>query len=273
MGELWRDLVDLLRRRPVLWLPVLLADLLSYLLNMGRNGLLQALVFHETTHRSALGGAVVHTPMSAATAQTTTLVALLLTWTTYFLRILLYSEAFLATAALVWAYLDRAKSAGPLLGAALKQRWGGAVELALRALAVYAVAAVLFSWLSSFLLKHGYTAVLRNAWFGMALGLLVLLVLATTIPSAALRVVSGGTPDRQLASDAQLFAALLALIVSALGAVVGANSREMAHIPAGARYPLELIGSLVVALPYVLLFTGLAVMARKVLRNGAETDA
>ncbi len=272
MGELWRDLVDLLRGKPLVWVPVLVADLLGYLLNLGRNGLLQAMLMHGTAHRSALGGAVVHTPMSASALQSATVVALLLSWFTYLLRILLYSGALVATAALVQGYLRREPKPASDIGPSLGRHSGGILDLALRALATYAVAALLFSWLSGFLLKHGYTAVLHNPWFGVSLGLIVLLVLATLLAPVALRVLAGRTPGRELAGASQQFAATLAVVVSLLATFVGANARDMAHIPAGARYPLEIIGSLVVALPYVLLFTGLALLARKVMRSEPELE-
>ncbi len=272
MGELWRDLVDLLRTRPALWLPVLLADLLGYLLNLGRNSLLKAIVWHETSQRSALGGAVIHGPMTASAMQSATIFALLLSWFVYFVRLLLFSGALMATAALVWGYLNREPKPVQTVGPFLATRRGGIFELTLRALAVYAVAALLFSWLSSFLQKHGYIAVLRNPWFGLALGLIVLLALSILLPPVALRVLAGRTPDRKLARDSQQLAASLSVIVTVLSAFVGANSREMARIPPAARYPLEIIGSLVVALPYVLLFTGLALQARKLARSEVDTE-
>lgn len=265
MSELWRDLVDLLRRKPLLWVPVLAADLLGYLVNLGRIGLLRALVLHRTMQHSALGGALVQTPMSAAQAQNTTIQALLLSWFSYFLRILLFSGAFVVTAALVWRYLrHRTRTTVPSHSTYDGLKWGGILELALRALAIYATAALLLSWLTAFLAKHGYTAVLRNAWFGLALGLIVLLLMSIWLPPVALRVLADRVPDKVRTGDAQLLAASLAVVVTLLSAIVGTNAREMAHVPPAARYPLEIIGSLVVALPYVLLFTGLALMARKV---------
>ena len=56
---------------------------------------------------------------------------------------------------------------------------------------------------------------------------------------------------------------MLAVVASLLAGAVSANSHQLALAPAGARYPLEIVGSLLVALPYVLLFTGLAILARR----------
>ena len=270
MGELWRDLVELLRTRPILWLPVLLADLLGYLLNLARNGVLRQVVLHQTTQHSALGGAVVHGPMSASAMESTTIVALLLSWLTYFGRMLLYSGALIATAALVQSLREREPKPVQVVGPALARGWGGMLELALRGLAVYAVAALLFSWLSPFLAKHGQAALLHNLWFGYGLTLAVLLLLAVLLPPVALRVLSGQQPSGTLARASQQFSVVPVVVASLLAATVSANSRELALAPPGARYPLEIVGSLVVALPYVLLFTGLSLLARRAAQESPQ---
>ncbi len=268
MGELWRDLVEALRRRPLLWVPVLIADLLGYLVNLGRNGLLRAFVLHQTAQQSVLGGGVVHGPMTAAAMQSTTIIALLLSWLTYFVRIVLYSSALIATAALVDSFVERAPRLAGDVGPALARRRGGILELALRGLAIYALAALLFSWMSPLLVKHGYTKLLHNPWFGYGLTLIVLLVLAALLAPAAVRVLSGREPGKPSALQSQQFAFVLAVVASVLAAAISANGRELALAPPAARYPLEIVGSLVVALPYVLLFTGLALLARRNARDG-----
>ena len=270
MGELWRDLVEILRRRPALWLPVPLADLLGYLLNIGRNSLMRSFIFHQTAQRSALGGAVVHTQLSASAMQSTAVIALLVSWLTYFLRILLYSAAFAATAALVTAFLDRSEKPASRIRPALAQHWSGILELTLRALAVYAVAALVLSSLSPWLQKHGQTALVRSPWFGYGLTLLVLLSLSALLAPVGLRVLAGAAPDRGLTRTAQQFSFALVTVASLLASFVGANGRQLAQIPFAARYPLEATGSLVVSLPYVLLFVGMSLLARRIAAPESE---
>lgn len=272
MGELWRDLVEVLRKRPVLWLPVLIADLLVYLVNFGRALLLHSLVLHQTAQQSVFGGAVVHGPMTGSVAESTTVFALLLSWVVNFLKILLYTAAFAVTAALVQAVLERRRKIAPVIGPALTQGWGGILELTLRALAVYAIAALLFSWLAPVLLKHGQTALVRGPWFPICSSLLVLLVLATTLPAPALRLLSGRAPLADEIRLAQQFCLILALVTEVLTIMVASNSRELAGVPPGARFPLEIVGSLVVALPYVLIFAGMAVMARRLSPGDPEIE-
>ncbi len=270
MGELWRDLVEILRRRPALWLPVLMADLAGYLINLGRIGLLHAIILHTTAQQSVFGGTVVHGPMSSSAVESTTIAAVLLTWLTYFLRLLLYSSAFVATAALVQAYMERANKPTATMGPALAQHRGGILELALRGLAVYAVAALVMSWVTPFLAHHGGTAILRSPWFNFSVTLLILLILSALLAPPALRVLASRSPGKDMARRAQLFAFSLVLVAALLAMFVLANARELAQVPAGARYPLEAIGSLLGSLPYVLLFTGFALLARRLAREDNE---
>ena len=267
MGELWRDLVEMLRRHPALWLPVLIADLLGYVVNLGRISLLRAIVMHRTAQQSVLGGAVVHSQMSASAMQSTTVIALLLTWLTYLIRILLYAGAFVATAALLRAYVERAEKPLAQIGPALSRQWGGLFEIALRALAIYAVAALFLSWLTASLSKHGQAALLRSGGFEFGLTLLVLLVLSALLPPVALRVLTNRAPGKDLTRSSQQLAFILVTVAALLASFVTINSRELSQIPLGARYPLEIVGSLLVALPYVLLFTGLALLARRMPRD------
>ncbi len=270
MAELWRDLVELLRSRPALWLPVLIADLLSYGINLGRNSLVRVIVLHNTAQQSVLGGTVVHGPMTASAMESTTIVALLLSWLTNFARILLYTCAFVATAALIQAFRERASKPAAAVLPALGRFWGGILDIALRALALYAVAALIMSWFTPYMASHGHTAVLRNPWFNFAVALLVLLLLSALLSPVALRVLSGRAPGRLLTRSAQHLSFVLVTVAALLATFVAANGHELSQVPPGARYPLEIIGSLLIALPYVLLFTGLSLLAQRLAREDNE---
>lgn len=272
MAELWQHVVESLRKRPVLWLPVLLADLLCFLVGLGRSGLLKAIVLHNTAQQSVLGGAVTHGPMTASAMQSTTILAVLLSWLAYFVRLLLYSGAFVITAALVQAYQARTPKPMSVIMPALTRLRGGMLELALRALAVYALAALLLSWATSSLLKHGQTALVQSLWLNFSMGLLVALLLAALLAPVALRVLSGRAPRPELTRQAQYFSMILMAVATLLSTFVAANGRELTRTPPGARYPLEVIGSLVVALPYVLLFTGIALLARQSAAMELDSD-
>ena len=266
MGKLWQDLVEVLGRRPLLWLPVLAADLLGYLANLGTSALLRAIVLHRTAQHSALGGAVIHAPLSASALESTTILALLLLWFTYFVRLLLFAGAFVATAALVEAFMTRAEKPAAAIAPSLQRHWGGLLELALRALSVYAVFALVFSWIRPYLAHHGGTALLRNPWFDFGVTALPTLALAALLPPVALRVLAGREPKEETAGQSRLFSLTMVVVLLVLALIVSSNSRELAQVSAGARYPLEIVASLLEALPYVLLFAGMALLARRLAR-------
>ena len=266
VGTLWQDLVDVLSRRPLLWVPVLVADLLGYLANFGSGALLRAVVYHRTSQHSALSGAVIHAPLSASALESTTILALLLLWLTYFIRLLLFATAFITTAALLQAFHERAEKPAAAIAPALQRHGGGILELALRALSVYAVFALLFSWVRPYLATHGKAALLHNPWFDFGVTTLPTLVLAALLPPVALRVLASRGPDKETSGHARVFSLTLIVVILLLALIVSSNSRELAQVTAGARFPLEIIASLLEALPYVLLFTGFALLARRVAR-------
>lgn len=273
MGKLWQELVESLRQRPLLWLPVLLADLLGYLLNLGRNGLVHAVMLHQTAQRSALGGQVVHGPLTASALQTTTIAALLISWLVYFLRVLLYSAALFAMAGLLEAYRERRKTPAAEMGPTVAANWGHIFDLALRAIVIYAVAALLASWITSALATHGHVALLRNPFLGLGLGLLVLLALAFFLPPVAIRLLSGTRLDEATRQKGRSLAVVLVFVAALFSNFVGSSSRQLAQAPAAAKIPLEIIGSLVAALPYVLLYTGICLLARHARLQAEQTSS
>ncbi len=259
MSELWRDLSEVLWKRPVLWLPVLVADLLGYLLNVGRGALIRAVVLSRLQH-SVLSGQAVGA-MTPGVAQSTSILALLLTWTANFLRIFLYAAALVVTARLVWAVVSREKDVS--VAAAVRANLGGIFELALRALAIDAVAALLFSLTVSYLRKAGAVAILRNGWFTQGAALLLMVVLAVAVAPVAVRVLAGKAPGTAVSRQAQLLALTLGFVSLLMGTFVATNGAALLHASAGARFGLELVGSLLVALPYAPMFVGLSLLAKR----------
>ena len=266
MSELWRDLSEVLWKRPMLWLSILLADLFGSLLNLGRGALIRAVVLSHLQH-SVLSGQAVGA-MRPDVARSTSILALLLTWTTNFLRISLYATAFVVTARLVWAFLSRDE--GLSVAAAVRAKWGGIVEVALRVLAIDAVAALLFSLLVSYLRKGGMDTILRNGWFTQGCALLLMMVLAVAVAPAAVRVLAGKSPGAAVRRQAQLLALTLGFVSLLVAAFVAGNGAALLRTSPGARLGLELVGSLLIALPYAPMFVGLSLLAR--LLEGAEDE-
>ena len=267
MGELWRDVSELMVKRPILWVPVLVADLLGFLTSLGRGALLRALVLHQLQYRSVLGGAPTRTQLSAAAMQQTNILAFAVTWTSYLLRMLLYAAALVTTAALVRSFAARAERPLQEIVVALRRYGGSIISLSLRTLALYAAAAALFGSAVNWFSKHGHKSALANHWFESAAGILLSAALAFVLPPIALRALSGRSPSRSLKQHAQLFAFLLGLVALAIAYFVNANIRTVRGGASFSRFLLELSGSWIVALPYAVLFTGLGLLVLQLERT------
>ena len=270
MEELWRETSELMWQRPVLLLPVLAADLLGFLVNLGGGLLFRSVVLSDLQYHSALGGAPVRGQLSAAASQHATLLFLLITWPINFVRLALYATALIATAALVRAFLTRSRAPVTEMGAALQRHAGGVFSLALRAFAVYACAAAALDFGTKSLLAHGHKAVLTSGWLDTGAGVLVFAVLAWLVAPTAVQVLAQRYPSPALERRAQLFVLALGLVSLALGRFVATNLRSVHIASPAARYPLELTGSWIAALPYAVLFVALARIAVQVT---AEADA
>ena len=267
MEELWRQATEMMSQRPVLWLPVLVADLLGFLLNLGATAMVRAAVLSRLQYHSALGGGTMRAPMSAATLQHAQTLALVITWSSNFLRLLLYAAAFITTAALVRGFRSRVDKPVREILPALKQHATGIVSLALQAFTLYAFAAYLFSSLGRALIAHGHKGVLASGWVEIGAGFLLIAVLAAVLTPAAIRIFARHRPSSVDQRNGQLFALGLAAVALVLGRFVESNLRSVRIVFEPARYALGLTGSLIVALPYAVLFAGLGVLAWKTARE------
>ena len=260
MGELWRKASETLWARPLLWVPVLVADLLGSGLNLGQQELVRAIVLSHTAVRSVMGGAVQHVPLTAEAIARSAVYAIPLAWFTYFLRILLYVLALLITSELVMDMMSR-MGREVEIKQVLGERVGGMLTVALRALAVYAFVALVFSQISRKLAETGHQAILMSPWFrtGISVALVLLLVVVTS--TSALRLVSGGPVSEAGEKSAQFLALMMGLVSLGLSSFVGINSKGVSVTP-GQRLGLEIGASLLTAIPYVLMFVGFGVLGK-----------
>lgn len=269
MGELWRSVSEMMWKRPSLWVPVLVADLLGFFVNFGRLALLRAVV-EKAEYHSALGGAPVRNQLTASAVHSATTTAIVVDWTSYLLRLLLYTAALMATAALVRSFKERLKKPWAEVPGALKTHVGGIFSLGLRALAIYGAAAVLFAWLGSSLVKHGHRAWLASGWIEIGVTLVLMIALALLLGPVAIQVLAKRYAPAALKQRAQWFALSLGFVALVLGIYVSGNIRTIRMEPSVGRTLLELSGSWIVALPYAVLFVGLAMLASEV---PAEAEA
>lgn len=264
MGELWRSVSELMWKRPSLWLPVLIADLLGFFMNLGRLALVRAVVLRHAQYHSALGGPPMRAPMTASAAHSLTTMVIVIDWTSYLIRLLLYASAFITTAALVRSIRERLQRPWGEVLPALQAYTGGIFSLSLRALAIYGAGALLFGWLGSSIASHGHKAWLANGWFETGVTLILMIALSLLLAPVAIQVLAKRYAPPFLKQRAQLFALSLGMVALALGTFIAANMRTVRGGASVTRTFLELTGSWIVALPYAVLFVGLTMVASEI---------
>ncbi len=103
MDELWRKASELLRERPLLWVPVLVADLLAFLISLGSSALVRVVVLPRLLGHSVLGGPTLQQQLTPAALEHANLLAAGITIPANFLRLVCYAMALVTTLVLVHA--------------------------------------------------------------------------------------------------------------------------------------------------------------------------
>ena len=263
MEELWRKSSEMLGERPLLWLPVLLGDLLGFFATLGGSALVQKLVLDKFQYHSVLGGPVVARPLTPALVRHANLVAAAVTLPSDFIRLLLYTLAFLATAALAMAYVRRDEKPAAAIALALRSQVGSIFSLSLRALAIYGGMLLLTGWMSEALIAHGHKAVVVSGWPELGMGLIRVALLAWLVAPEAVYVLAKRQPTGERRKAVQIFAFGLGAVALLLGRFVTDNIRSVHITSVPVRSLLELSGSWIVALPYAVFFVCAAFTALK----------
>ncbi len=277
MEELWRKVSELMLQRPLLWLPVLLADLLAFLVGLGGKAWLHRILVSRLETRSVLGGPAVRAPVSPSAVQHAVQSVAPIEWGANLLRLLLYTLAFVATAALVRAFRARSRKPAEEVGVVLRRQFVDVLPVAGTALLVYLVVSFTAKFASDFLIRHGHRAVLLSGtavggWFGLLVGALTTLILALLVAPAAVQALARRALDATHRQQAQILAFSLGLIALVLGRFVEANLLGLRSASPVARALLGITGSWIAALPYAVLFAGLGFLAIKA-GWGMETNA
>lgn len=268
MEELWRKVSELIMQRPLLWLPVLVADLLAFLAGLGGKAWLQDVLVSRLGTRSVMGGPTVMAPVSPSAIQSAVQAVAPIEWGVSLLRLLLYTLAFLATAALVRAFRARSQKPGDEIGTVMRRQFTDILPVAGTALLVYLVVAFVARFLSTYLIRHGHRAALQSGayiggWFGLAVGAVTIVALALLVAPAAVQALARRALDATHRQQAQILALSLGMVAMVLGRFVEANLMEMRGASPVARALLGISGSWIAALPYAVLFAGLGFLAIK----------
>ena len=256
---------------PVLWLPVLGADLLAFGAQHARRPLLHLLVTPLLVRHSVLVGATEELAIGSANAVLGEVLAALITGFTQFSSILAYTISFFITAELVDRRLDnfepreRAREIKRIL------------KLSVRAYAIaFVIGFCLFGGLTYELAVHG-NHLWSSVYFTQGGSLVVMAVLAYFLAPAALgSLAKDGMIDPQVKPLARQ-AALLAVVASAAClAFTTVVQNSMLAMP-GQWMLIHIVASLIAATPYIPLFIALALLAfegpQEVLREEVVDDA
>ncbi len=268
MEELWRKVSELMMQRPLLWLPVLVADLLAFLVGLGGKVWLQHILINRLETRSVLGGPAVMAPASPSAVQSAVQAVAPIEWGTSLLRLLLYTVAFLATVALVRAFRARSQKPGDEISIVLRRQFTDVLPVAGTALLVYLVTSFAAKFLSTYLIRHGHRAALQSGasiggWFGLAVAAVTIVLLALLVAPAAVQALARRALDATHRQQAQILALSLGMVAMVLGRFVEANLRELRTASPIVQALLGVTGSWIAALPYAVLFAGLGFLAIK----------
>ena len=263
MREIWRTTSDLFWQHPVLWLPVLAADLVGFLLLTIRSRLLNWLAAQIMTHHSVLSDPGAGHGMSRSMAISAGGVLFVIT---YFGLTLAYVLALLLTAARTERLLRHdAKAHSPTAGPA---RWtmGGILRLSGLVFGSMLALEVLFLSPMSYALPLFHRSAWMHAkWLGWSTTLVAAALVAWMVAPAAIRFVA--RPSLSSPSDAG-FAAGRALAVLAMAAsltVTGCWEVVGQSVFGGPilRWAFVFVGSEIGALPYVALFIAFGVIVHR----------
>lgn len=263
MGELWQQTSETLWQHPLLWLPVLVADLLGFLVNLARTALLQAALRHDLQYRSVLGGVAMRGPASATAMAHATLIVLVISWTANLLQLCFYAAALVVTAALAAAIMARVRKLSPVVSSALQRSAGGVLALAFQAWVMYLLAFLLFSWLSRALLADGHKALLAGGWLELGCNVLLFAVLAFLLAPAALQILTRSAPAPVPTRQAQWLAFALGVVALMLAHFITANMHAVHIAQPVVAFGLEITGSWIAALPYAVMFVGFGLLAER----------
>jgi hypothetical protein len=270
MKELWNRTTDLFWQHPILWLPVLSADLLGFCLTQLQRLLTHEIVLSLVERHSVLS----NTPDLATNQSAALLKAALLTapflWGTYFLNVGLYTAAFLITAKLVSNLLQHTP---PDLRSAVTFEVSHPHRIfgfALKVLALFALAAIALTGVSYLVGRAHQAKILATPLFAFGSVLVVSACIAYYIVPSAIALMRG-LPSRLVTAEAVWPWRMIAIravsssTVSAFCAQIAEQSLvgTLSFTHGLTRQAIEAIASIIAAFPYVPLFIALSLAATR----------
>jgi hypothetical protein len=268
--QIWRETAALFWEYPVLWLPVLGADLLSFFLTRLEKNAARQVIYHLLLGPASVFGDTRSFPGPSSDAPFGKAAAVggLFEWSMHFTQIVLYTTAFFMTAALVRKVSRQATEFLPSLMQSLRSRWRAIFGLSLRVLGVVAPLAISFGALIAFTIAQTQKYMVRPprgamyvlivpAFCGMAY--FVAPIAMRRIDAMALKPLTAESKR-----NGRIFAVLAVVVSSFLGYCLPFIETSFIAEPffgnSSAIAILGAIVSLVTAIPYVVLFIALTLI-------------
>lgn len=279
MRQLWRKTSDIFWQFPILWLPTLVADVVTFCFERLWWLLRHEVIFRLMQSHSVLDNTPDYRIHGVAPTALTILLAFLKLFET-FLGICFYTAAFLITALLVQGFLQNFSVEYSFVAAMLKQQRRNIFVFSLKLFLLLILAAALVTEAVIFLtprLSHLPQLYGVTAADVVNISVILLLVCVAYIitPSAiALLRLPDLPPVKSNAVVAGRIFAMLAVAASSVvdvfaGPVERVLFREVAHINTVTSQTTYAIASLLGAFPYIFLFIALALIAS---RNTEDED-
>jgi|SRR5580658_2684325 hypothetical protein len=270
MQELLRKTIELIRKRPILLLPLLVADQTALYLNVLRRIASKKIVaWSMTTASHSVTGAIIQTPVDPYEARNRAILLLIpLDWATYFIRVALFTAAFVLT-----AYLIRHSLVGIELNwresiVKVRTNLNGALKFAIKFLVLYYAASLLLSLPAiSFNLLH-YTRGNSIQWIASIATIVQATLVAWIMAPPALRLLNQHLPKR-LPVDIKRRARLLCIACAVAADSLSFGVLNLKFSPEILssfnpwfwNYPIPSLESAIVALPYLPMWIALALLA------------
>jgi hypothetical protein len=262
MISVWQRTVFLFWQYPILWLPVLVADFAAYWLAWLQQLLTHRIVLWivQSGPHSVLGNIPAPIANQSSTIMKAALLSAPFVWGNYFLRIAFYTVALVITAKLI-----RNRSQDPCSSLALSDFKGRIVpvlKFAVRVLALFAVAAILFFLLGSIgLLPQPQSSL--SSFFTAALIIFFSSAIGWILAPSAIRLLqaqSATPPVPTLKRSGRLYAVIAIAVSTTIAFALQAVTRTT-HGPPLWITCVAVFTSLIAAVPYIRLFIALALLA------------
>jgi len=282
MKDLWRKATELFWKYPILWLPLICAELSAFCLDRLDGFITKKIFDWFLGGRSLFSNDPLGPPLDGIAVWKATAASLPSRWAIYYLNLLLFSVAFVLTVRFVEMLLEHQRPDVPASLIALRSDMRRILLFPLAIMALLAIISGLMylpvTYLWPYLMRQSRLA---GTAFPFAEALLVSACIAWVMTPWGIKLIQRSHKPRyseELVRSGRILTVLGVLVINALWYLIlrGENAMILASTPV--RRPLYLlihaIGSTLAVFPCVLLFVSLSLLVLETDgKAGEETDS